>query len=300
MPQKKKTKKQKASRSETVLRALAIFLLIAALAGVLFWASSAEDSRLAESIRGMVGLPDPTDQEVEESVPVTAPAEPEVTEAPPPSTEPEPAEVPPPIRDITVGEVAQSRDLWPQTLDLTVSRKVTIRYNGNQYGFMEFTPESRLEVVSLTDNAEVVGTISGNSLTILLQNTDFTEWFETTHGDRFNLQPMPPVPETQELKTAPLVSASGAGDPFWTDLRIWCKQNYDSVLIEIGEDNIIFRWSQKDLTTADYNMEARTIAEKYLRLRIRDGSDENYAACEIRHPDTDELLGASSVFMPQL
>jgi hypothetical protein len=300
MSKKKKVRKSKVSRREKALRALAIFLLIAVPAGVLFWASIDEDSKLAESIRGMVGLPDPTNQPAEKSDPVTAPTEPEVTEAPPPLPEPEPVEEPPPIRDITIEELAQAPDLWPRTLDLTVSRKITIRYNGNQYGFMEFTPESRMEVVSLNDSGEVAGTINGNSLTILLQNTNFAKWFETTHGDRFKLQPITPVPEAEYPETAPPLSAPGENATFWADLRIWCKQNYDSVSIEVGEDAIVFRWAQKDLTTADYNMEARTIAEKYLRLRIKGGSEENYAACEIRHPDTDALLGASSIFMPQL
>jgi hypothetical protein len=86
---------------------------------------------------------------------------------------------------------------------------------------------------------------------------------------------------------------------FWSEMRIWCHQNYGSVSLEIGEDNLTFKWLPEEEVPIDYSLEAREIARKYLNLRNKFGSPENFAACEIRHPATDEFLGSSSMFIPR-
>lgn len=57
---------------------------------------------------------------------------------------------------------------------------------------------------------------------------------------------------------------------------------------------------RKKNTPIDSPDEAPDIARQYLLKRSKYGGRDNYAACEIRHPVTDKLLGASAIFIPRL
>jgi hypothetical protein len=298
MPKKKKARKPKITNLELGARILAVFLIIGACTTLLIWASRTEDSELAKSIREVFGLSEPVTPEPAVTPPPTPPPAPKVSEeAPPP---PEPVVSPPQKIDITLAEMQQSPDLWPQTLNLTISRTVPIRCNGNEYGSLEFTPDMRLTVTSLEANGEVNGISNGNNISVHVQQTNLSEWFESAHGERFKLEPLPSQPEEAGADAGPRVGTPEGETAFWTDFQIWCKRNYDSISVEVAQNTLIFRWFQRADIETNYAAEARLIAEQYLKLRKEYGSDENYAPCEIRHPETDELLGSSSIFMPQL
>ena len=299
MPKKRKTNKPKTSNLVLTARIFAVFLFVGACGAVLFfWAAHTEDSGLAKSIREVFGLSEPVTPAPEIAQPVTPPPAPEVL--PEPTPPPEPVEKPPQKIDITMAEIQKSPDLWPRTLNLTISQTVPIRYNGNTYGSLEFNPDMRLTVETLGANGEIIGTINGNYLRVSMEQTNFLSWFESTHGERFNLKSMPYEPEEADADSQPSLDTPEGEAAFWTDLRIWCKRNYGSISIEITENTLVFRWFQRDDIKVNYEAEARLIAEQYLKLRNKYGSNENYAPCEIRHPETNKLLGASSIFMPQL
>ena len=89
-------------------------------------------------------------------------------------------------------------------------------------------------------------------------------------------------------------------DDFWSEMRMWCHQNYGSVTLNVEEDNLVFLWAPAKGEKVDLSFEAREIARNYLVKRAKYGGQDNYAACEIRHPVTHELLGASAIFLPRL
>ena len=259
-----------------------------------YWAYQTEDSEWAKSIRDLLNRVKPEQVEVveEESPPVVEQA-----------TKPDPiAQVPagpPPIQSITMEGISKQKHLWPKNLPLLVAKQVKIRYNEKEYGFMEFTQGMVIKVDALTSNGEVLGWIDGNYLSLSVHETNFVSWFEETYEERYELEPVI-FDDLKRFSRVRFRLGTAEGDAeFWSEMRIWCHQNYGSVSLEIGEENLLFKWLPKEDVPIDYEMEAREIARKYLTLRNKFGSPENFAACEIRHPVTDEFLGSSSMFIPR-
>lgn len=296
--------KNKAQRKALIRTLLLLALLILSGLGLVYWASFAGDSEFARSIRQVVGIPGPA---VERPPPppspppvrVEAPLVAEVLEA-----EPEPeapaAPGPEPLPVITFSEICARPALWPKTLQLTLSKRVYIRYNGNVYGYMQFSGDMPLHVDALGAKGEVFGWIDGNYLSFLPDETNFEEWFRRTHGERYDLRPVEVEPARPGAEVRHKVGTPQGDADFWTEMRIWCQRNYDSISLQIEQDTLVFRWLPKEDAPIDYSLEAREIARNFLLKRSARGSNENYAACEIRHPVTGELLGASSIFIPRL
>lgn|GEM_PF-830473 len=292
-------------RKALIQTCLVIVLLLSGGGGFVFWASTAQNSPLAESFRRVVGIPEPK----AESAPAPAPPpEPGAVAEAPVAPEPEPEPVPEvvaepepaPLPDITYAEIRRRSDLWPDALSLELSKRVYIRYNGNVYGHMQFSRGMTVDVDGLGPKGEVFGWIDGNFLSLSVAETNFEAWFRSTHGERYNLLPVEAEPGRSDPTVRHQIGTPAGDAEFWTEMRIWCARNYDSISLEIKEDTLVFRWLPKEATYIDYPMEAREIARNFLLKRAARGGNENYAACEIRHPVTDELLGASSIFIPRL
>ena len=292
-----KTKKNKhVEERKALIKAVIFFLiLVGGCALVLLWASRSQDSEVAEKIRKTVGIkaPAPVSPEAEPSVSVasksmsntkpTAPSEP----------------IPIPIPTITFLEITRSPHLWPKTVALTKSKQVSIRYQDNNYGYMEFTKDSDIEVIALKAPSDVYCSINGNFLSLSVNETKFAEWFTEKYADRYVLEAIAPDALNANEATTDLSTPEGE-KTYLNQMRLWCHKNYESISLEIGEDALIFKWLPKEDAPIDYQLEAREIARKYLLLRAELGGTENYAACEIRDPVTNELLGAGSVFIPRL
>lgn len=259
-----------------------------------YWAYQTEDSEWAKSIRDLLNRVRPEQvEEVEEVSPVAK----EVVE--PVSISPVPVG-PLPIQLITMADISQQKHLWPKSLPLLVVKQVKIRYNKKEYGFMEFTRGMILQVDALTSNGEVLGWIDGNYLSLSVHETNFVSWFEENYEGRYDLEPVI-FDDLKRFSRVRLRLGTAEGDAeFWSEMRIWCHQNYGSISLEVGEENLLFKWLPKEDVPIDYEMEARLIARKYLTLCNKFGSPDNFAACEIRHPVTDEFLGSSSMFIPRL
>lgn len=262
------------------------------------WAAKSQDSELAEKIRSAVGIqaPEPIQTALKEE-----PTPPPVIEPEPMPAEPIPTVPvePPPPQVITFSEIIKSSHLWPKTVALNHSKKVPIRYQDKIYGHMEFTADSEVEVVALTAPSDIYCIINGNHLSLAHEETNFTEWFAEKYAGRYELQTTDSTASTIEDSTPDINTPEGKAE-YTTQVRLWCHLNYDSISLEIGEDALIFKWLPKEETQVNYVFEARQIARQYLLLRAELGGNENYAACEIRDPVTNELLGASSIFIPRL
>lgn len=265
---------------------------------LLLWAAKSEDSKLAGKIRKTVGIQAPVVTPVSPPPIVVVEAEPEPMPVGVPEPEPASEPEPEPLPEISYKEVTQSKNLWPDILELKTSKKVTIRYQQQDYGYMEFTEGAVIEVHALKAPTEVYCSINGNFISLSIAETNFTEWFTNKYAERYALLAIPQNDESGIQKNV-LDSAEGKAT-FWSEIRIWCHQNYESISLEIGEDQLTFRWLPKEDAPIDFQLEAREIARKYLLTRSKLGGTENYAACEIRHPTTDELLGSSSIFIPRL
>jgi len=293
-------KKNKGQRRALLVTAFVFVLLGGACLGLLVWASQAEDSAFAQSIRQTVGISEPSRTQSVKAVPTPAPPPP-VVQAPV-APEPEPVIVPEPepLPGITMAEISQQRELWPQKLTLKYTKQVPIRYNGNHYGYMEFSKDTPLVVDALRSNGEVFCVINGNYLSLSVHETNFVSWFETTYAERYRLEPIV-FDDRRNMERPRHRLGTPEGDAaFWAEIRIWCQQNYDSVSLKIEDDNLVFRWLPKEDAPIDFNDEAREIARNFLIKRDKYGGNDNYAACEIRDPVTDALMGASSMFIPWL
>ena len=285
---------------KALFKAVGLFaLLLGVCALVLFWAAHSRDSEVAQKIRKTIGIKEPAPLITE------APLGPEPAVVTPPEPEPQPEPISPPepepepIPTITFNELTKSRHLWPSSLELKTTKQVTIRYRDKNYGYMEFVENSNVQVQALKAPDEIYCSINGNFISLSTEETNFVEWFSNKYAERYILEAIPKGQAASQPIENPLDSAEGEAN-FWSQIRIWCHQNYETVSLEIGEDNLIFRWLPKEDAPIDFHMEAREIARKYLLLRADLGGTENYAACEIRHPTTNELLGASSIFIPRL
>lgn len=272
-------------------------LLSTACCLVLIWAARDAKSPLAKSIREWIGIREPAPV-VEEAPIVEAPAT-EVVEVTPEPMQPTVVE-PDPIIDITFGEIIKQRQLWPRTLELNLAAKITIRFNGNTYGDIEFAPGTIVQVQALKSPAHVECTLGSNFTTIPVNETDFAEWFTAKYSEKYALQPIPEVDNANDFMVATFTRGERE-KAVWNQMNIWCHQNYESIALTLDTDKLIFKWNATNDKYVDYSFEAREIARKFLQLRSELGkTDDNYAACEIRHPRTDELLGSGAIFIPQL
>ncbi|MGZ0657660.1 hypothetical protein ACWPKO_01530 [Coraliomargarita sp. W4R53] len=295
--------KNKAQRV-ALLKTLLVFLLLGGgCAIVLFWAAQSEDSEMAQSIRKIVGFPEPKsnkEDRAQQEVLVPAPA----AVAPQPTValaQPEPVVVAEPetLPELTFKEIAAQRQLWPKSLHLKLAVRVPIRYNGKDYGFMEFPKGVLIKVDGLSAGGEIFCQIDGNYLSLSVYETDFYGWFKANYGERYDVQPVVVDMGTKASSRYRLGTEKGEA-AFWAEMRIWCHQNYEAVTLTVEEDTLVFFWLPKEDAPIDFPVEAREIARQFLLKRAKYGGRENYAACEIRHPITDELLGASSIFIPRL
>lgn len=301
-----KKKPQKTTEAQKALMKVIMFFMIlaSALVLILVWAATDGKSPIAEKVRKVVGLkaiqqaPART-VEISESAPEPEPElqgaevalETETIAPPPPD--------PLPIKEITYPEISRSKQLWPKTLELKMTKRVPIRYQDQEYGYMEFKEGLTVEVVALKAPDEIYCSVNGNFLSLSIEETNFFEWFRQGHGDRYKLKPFMRKPEKTNPGGVDLNTDKGEAY-YLTQMRIWLHQNYDSISIEARPDTLVFKWLPNESVPIDFGMEAREIARKYLLLRSELGGRENYAACEIRHPITDELLGASSIYVPRI
>jgi len=218
--------------------------------------------------------------------------------------EPEVSPVPPPIpgmiQDISLTELSAQSSLWPETLKLTRTQQVEIRYNNNVYGYMEFDTDTEIEVESISPNGEVLGAVNNYFLSLSADQTDLFAWFASNHSDTYHLtNATTATPPSTEEDLASIDTKEGNAD-FWSEMRIWCYKNYGAASIMALEDNLVFKWQPKENVPINFQYEAREIARHYLLKRAERGSKENYASCEIRHPGTGELLGSAGIFIPRL
>lgn len=287
------SKKKKKSRRINVAGIISVlFILGVSMSLIAYWAYQTEDSEIAESIRGLI------DGLRSESVEAVQGPEASVVEEMPESAT-EISVGPPLIQSITMEGISRQKHLWPKSLSLTATKQVKIRYHEKEYGFMEFSEGMIIEVDSFTSNGEVLGRIDGNYLSLSVHETTFVSWFEENYEGKYELEPIV-FDDLKRFSRVRFRLGTDQGDAqFWSEMRIWCHQNYGSVSLEIGEDNLTFKWLPEEEVPIDYSLEAREIARKYLNLRNKFGSPENFAACEIRHPATDEFLGSSSMFIPR-
>jgi hypothetical protein len=291
-------KKNQKPRSAAHKFLLLLLLLAALVVGILLWASQAVDSQVAQNIRQFVGLPEPA-AVVEVPSPEPAPVVVEVVPEPEPEPIIEPEPEPEPLLKITFPEVAARRYLWPSELSLKLSVQVPIRYNGKIYGNMEFVKGSEFIVDALMPTGEILGRIGGNYLSLSVHETNFYGWFNEEYGDRFEIQPVVVDSKTGENSGLRLGTAEGDA-AFWSEMRIWCYQNYESVTLKVEEDTLVFIWMPKEDVPINFTIEAREIARQYLLKQAAFGGTDNYAACEIRDPVTNQLRGVSSIFIPRL
>lgn len=165
---------------------------------------------------------------------------------------------------------------------------------------MQFSAGMPVAVDALSTSGEVFGRINGNHLNFSIEETDFEDWFHSTYGDRYQFLPIEVEGARSGISARHRVGTPEGDAVFWSEMRIWCDRNYGSIALEIAEDSLVFRWLPQEETPIDFALEAREIARNFLMKRGALGSNENYAACEIRHPVSGELLGASSIFIPRL
>ena len=295
-------RKNKAQRV-ALLKTLLVFIMLGGgCAIVLFWAAQSDDSEMAQSIRKIVGFPEPKSSIGEQEVIVVeAPVvpQPQPVALAETAAEPVAAAEPETLPELTFKEIAAQRQLWPKSLHLKLAVRVPIRYNGKDYGFMEFPKGVSIKVDGLSAGGEIFCQIDGNYLSLSVYETDFYGWFKANYGERYDVQPVVVDMGTKASSRYRLGTEKGEA-AFWAEMRIWCHQNYEAVTLTVEEDTLVFLWLPKEDAPIDFSVEAREIARQFLLKRAKYGGRENYAACEIRHPVTDELLGASSIFIPRL
>ncbi len=203
------------------------------------------------------------------------------------------------IPAISFNRIVNSRTLWPSTLELRQTKQVEIRFNGKSYGDIEFLKGSIVEVQALKMPSEVVGILNGNYLSLTLSETNFEDWFRMQYSEYYDLKIDDlRVPEAVTVLLSDIDTAEGY-KVFWRDLQYWCYVNYDTAQLTIEEDTLTFEWLPKENVPVDFRAEAREIARKYLLKKAEFGGEENYAACQIIHPDSGEQLGASFTFIPR-
>ena len=278
------------SPQRRALLKLFYILLVAStcLVWVIVWAARNADSAFAAQVRQIIGLPHP------------APATP-VPELPEPVqvVEPEPVEhVPEPDPEptrLTYADLVERRQMWPANLQLAVEKRFPVVFNGKNYGHLEFAPGEILRVESLFGSRQIRGRVNENHLNISVSQTNLEEWFEQEYGSDYILdlaEESKPAVDVSKLRHA--VSR----EEILAEMRYWCYTTFGpSISFDIGEDSLVLKWLPNEDWPIDFRAEARAVARQYLVTQAAMGGKDNYAACEIRHPRTNELLGAGSVYI---
>lgn len=291
---------EKRTKMRPEQRALLIVIILfisitSGLIGLVIWAINSDDSDSAATVRDIIGIQS-------EEIVVEAPEPPkEVVEVMP---EPEPPMVEPtpepeePLK-VTFSELASKSRYWPRQLILQTENRIEILFNGTSFGHLDFIPGSVINVYDISDPELISGTISTMdiNITIPATHTNLEEWFADFYEGKLEL-----IPLTGE--SAQPVLAENTDDfpkkSFMSDFKKWCYLYYESIDIEVTKDTLIFRWQMMDSGPVNYRSEARKIAYNYLNLQKQSGGGDNWAACEIRHPETDLVLGRASVFVPDI
>jgi hypothetical protein len=267
----------------------------AGLTVLILWAKSDAESEIAQQVRDIIGLADPVVVVVVEvvakpmslslppSVVVVVPS-PIVTEVPAPST-----------TEMSFRDFVDDIRMWPHSLELTLETSVPIIYRGNNFGQMRFVPGKTIQVESILHSSEIIGSVDGNFLTIPVGKTNLLKWFEDKYAATHTMR----LPEF----TPPNFDSDEAGEDEYKvslidEMRRWCYINLGDCSFEITEDALILRWLPKEDVPINFRAEAREVVRKYLQFQSERGGGDNYAPCEIYHPTTGELLGASSFFIP--
>lgn len=274
-----------------------LLILLFFIGATLYWAHVDRDSRLAATIRELTGIPlaggealaDDADPVVEPEQPPEPAAEVEEPIEP----EPEPEKL------VLDWPGFLERDfLWPDTLRITLEKSVPIQYYGTNFGEMFFTPGQLVQVDSIREDFTIRGTVNGNDLIIATDQTNFRDWLEETYGEEYILNiPKYGQDAGQKTERAELLSILPSVE---NELRRWALVNYQSGDLSIGPKEIVIAWALTVGSTSDYRYEARRIARKYLELQAEANGTDNFASCRIVHPETGELLGVDSIFIPAL
>ena len=297
MPNKQSPQKQ-AKPKRPRLKTLALCTLPIILGGgILYWVagSTAElESTAAQQETGEDPKLDPAPPS--ESTPEKEPliAFPGAEDAVP-YQEARPLEPPPPDA-MPWAEFVARPSIWPKRLSISIDQEIPVRYRDNNYGEMIFSPGQMLEVFELNADGRVLGSINENTFYIPVTATDLKTWFVGKHGE-YDVLAMPDADEP--VKTATSLSDEKENELI-TRLRVWTLSNYDSHAIEIGEDNLILRWTPQEEAEINFRVEAREIARKYLMLCSELGRADNYASCEIYDRSSGEFLGSNGIFIPSL
>jgi len=297
----KKTKRNKgqsfrARQQKAILFASLILLLVlAGLAGLLYWAHADLESQLAEDIRKFIGIP-PAEApvvaaEAPPPEPPPPPPEPEIVEESEPIPEPEPEPVP-----LEWTDFRERENLWPDQLQITYKQSFPIRYNGQTFGEMHFTPGQRVQIKNVLEENTLHGSIKGNHFLIPANCTDLNEWFAAHHGSNFHLDfPLNrPAPEREPVITM----TEQSRNKILEELRQWCLINYGTMRISMEPDALVLEWAPNDDIPVAWKAEAIEVARAYLMIQEKHEGSDNFAACRIVEPETGRLLGVGSIFMP--
>ena len=290
----KATKTDQQKQAEAKIRWITTLVYVALgsiIFGLLHWARTNEQSEPATKIREIANIElKPTEVA---PPPEPEPAEPVIEPVP----EPEPVVVeepePPEPESLAWDDFMDRSDLWPKTLEIVVDRKIDLIYQGKSYGEIEFSSGQKFEVGELSANGYLFGKTNGLETEIHASETNLLAWFDQEHGTEFELT----YPDKLEIE-----KVDGFEQQLITEMRIWSMTNYNTPLIELGEEKLILRLkpvSKGGKSVQGYSLEALSVARAYLRIQASLGGDDVYASCEIRHSVTDELLGSEGMIIPR-
>ncbi|MFP4260448.1 MAG: hypothetical protein ACLFS1_05150 [Opitutales bacterium] len=280
--------------------ALGVALIILA-AGILYWTSrpAAEPEPVAppqpEAENTEPEAPEPTTESTPEKTPLITFPDPDDAV---PYQEARPLEPRDPDA-MPWTEFLERPSMWPKRLNITIDQEIPVRYQGNNYGEMIFSPGQQIEVFELSSDGRVLGSINENTVYIPVTATDLENWFIEKHAETedYDILQIPEAP--QPVETATNLSKEKE-DELRSRLRVWTLSNYDSHAIEIGEDHLILRWSPTEAAEIDFRTEAREIARKYLSLCAELGRADNYASCQIYDRSSGAFLGSNGIYIPSL
>lgn len=275
---------------------LSLFLALgAAITAVIVWAKNDAESKVAEQLRSLIGIPHPgTPQKALASAKPTH--QPIVAPEPPPA-----APIPEPVirRDqLSWKAFATSHSMWPNSLEVVIDKAIPVRFRTKNIGEMVFESGQKITVSAITDEGQIIGSINSNEISISYEATNLASWFDEKYGQNQALA-LPSIPAS--LSNGPTTEPENNSDQeLLYRMRLWAVTNYDTPLFELTDNAIVLKWSPKEEAEIDFRLEAREIARKYLMLGADLGTGENYANCEIRDPATNELLGSNGIFIPKL
>lgn len=281
-------KKQQAE-SKALRRTTTLFIVFGGVIfAVFWWARNDDKSEVAAQIRELLGIQLVLKQAPE---PASAPPAPVYEPEPAPEPEPivfeEPAEPEPQALDWA--DFVADQSIWPRQLEIVIDPVITLRYRGKSFGEMGFEAGQILTVINFSKDGLAFGRTNGNEIEIHVSATNFSGWFEKTHGESYEIT-LPERVTRREVKDFE--------DELITNLRIWCLKNYSTPLIEINENSLVMRLHAEG--NSDYALEAQSVARAYLRIQAGLGGNDNYASCEIRDSKTGRVVGSKGIFIPRL